>query len=350
MELVLPQKSALNNGHAMTADDGISQVTPIGLDVGNGAVKLYSGMGQHLLESYVFYLEERASFANQGYVEYLAGDRSDLTGKQWIGGINAYYFNPTAIYRVTDSKDGKAELCLQLLLSALTQLPHRKEWHLNVVASVHDGKTFGKAVAQALVGVHHVRLLGKESSITVTVGKVLEEGAGVAYAIRHQHDFTNAVLFDIGNGTTIVSAFNHLQMTYRDYAPDAGVEKLIDAIATADSVRLYLKRPADRHLIRAGIESGKFDYGTQHPGWNFRDAYTKALPDWFNQGLKPFVKAAETRVPAATAVIAVGGGACLPGIAHFLAKRGISVPQDARWVNANGLYQVALRVVSKQGV
>ena len=66
----------------------INQVTPIGLDVGNGAVKLISSMGQTLMESYVHYLSERATHANLGYVEYLSGDRPDLTGKQWIGGIN----------------------------------------------------------------------------------------------------------------------------------------------------------------------------------------------------------------------------------------------------------------------
>jgi Ethanolamine utilization protein EutJ (predicted chaperonin) len=97
---------------------------------------------------------------------------------------------------------------------------------------VHDGKTFGRAIAQALTGEHQIRLLRKESTITVTVCEVLEEGAGVAYALRRQHDFTNALLFDIGAGTTIVSAFNGLQMTYRDYAPDAVVEKQIDALAT----------------------------------------------------------------------------------------------------------------------
>lgn len=340
-------KSPSKSGHEMAFDDTTRHTLAIGLDIGNGAGKLYSGLGQILQESYILYFEDRATFPNQGYVEYLEGDRADLAGRQWIGGINAYYSNPTAISRVTDSKEGKTELCLQLLLSALTHFPHRNDWHLNVVASIHDGATFGKAIAQALSGTHHVRLLGKESNITIEIGKVLEEGAGTAYAIRHEYDFTNALLFDIGNGTTIVSAFNNLQMTYRDYAPDAGVEKLIDAIALSESVRQFLKRPADRHLIRAGIESGRFEYGTQCLGWNFKESYLKALPDWFNQGLKPFVKAAETRVPAATAIVAVGGGACLPGIAQLLAKRGISVPQNARWTNAKGLYEIALRLSAR---
>ncbi len=88
----------------------ISQVTPIGLDVGNGAVKMTSSVGQTLMESYVHYLSERATHANLGYVEYLSGDRLDLAGKQWIGGLNAYFQSPTGVYRVTDSNDGKAPL------------------------------------------------------------------------------------------------------------------------------------------------------------------------------------------------------------------------------------------------
>lgn len=344
MNILTPSKSQQSERHATPLDDTLCHATPIGFDNGNGAAKLYCELGQILQEGYVLYLPERATYTNHGYVEYLAGDRPDLRGRQWIGGINAYYSNPTAIHRVTDSKDGKADLCLQLLLSGLSHFSHRPNWRLNVVASVHDGKTFGKAISQALTGTHQVRLMGKESEVQINLGKVLEEGAGTAYAIRKEHDFTNALLFDIGNGTLIVSAFNHLQMSYRDYAPDAGVEKLIDAIATSDSVRQYLKRPADRHLIRAGIESKTFTYGTQHPDWTFKDAYLKALPDWFNQGLKPFVRAAESRVPAATALIAVGGGACLPGIPELLMRRNIVVPQDARWLNAKGLYQVALRL------
>ncbi|MCY7276248.1 MAG: hypothetical protein LH702_21550, partial [Phormidesmis sp. CAN_BIN44] len=123
----------------------ISHITPIGLDVGNGAVKLSSSMGQTLMESYLLYLSERATHANLGYVEYLTGDRPDLEGKQWIGGLNAYYQNPTGIYRVNESDTGKADLCLQLLLSALTAQPHRQEWALHICASVHDGKVFGKS-------------------------------------------------------------------------------------------------------------------------------------------------------------------------------------------------------------
>lgn len=320
-----------------------TQFIPIGLDVGNGAVKLFSALGESITESYVLYLNERATHNNSGYVEYFEGSRSDLSGKQWIGGINAYYQSPGGIHRVNDSSEGKAQLCIQLLLSALSNQPHRPEWSLSICASVHDGKVFGKQIKQALEGIHKVRINSKPSTINIRVERVLEEGSGVAVALKNAFDFTNALLFDLGNRTAIVSAFNGLQLTDRDYAHDAGVESLIESIATCDAVRKHLLKPADRHLIRQGIERGDFGYGTRSDGWTFKDSYIAELPKWFESGLKPLLKKAESRINSATAVIAVGGGSQLPGVKNLLSKRGIEVPENARFLNAKGLYQVALR-------
>lgn len=320
-----------------------TQYTAIGLDVGNGAVKLFSALGESITESYVLYLNERATHNNAGYVEYVEGSRSDLSGKQWIGGLNAYYQSPSGIHRVNDNPQGKAELCLQLLLSSLTNQPHRSEWFLNICASVHDGKIFGKSVKQALEGVHKLRINGKVSTINIRVERVLEEGSGVAVALKNSCDFTNAIVFDLGNGTAIVSAFNGLQLTDRDYVHGAGVEALIEAIATSEIVRQHLLKPADRHLIRQGIERGDFSYGTRCNGWNFKESYVSELPKWFESGLKPLLKKAESRMTSATSVIAVGGGTQLPCVKNLLSKRGLEVPDNARFLNSKGLYMVALR-------
>jgi hypothetical protein len=321
--------------------------TPIGLDCGNGAIKLYSAMGEILLESYTLYQSERATYANQGYAEYIRGDRSDLAGKIWIGGINAYYASPTTITRTVDTKDGKVSQCLQLLISALSHYPHRSEWNLMIACSIHDGQTFGKQVREALQGSHIVRMRGKESTINIVISHVVEEGTGAAIAIHQQHDFSNALLIDLGQGTGIASAFNGLHLSYREYSLESGNETLIHAIANSESVRKALLKPADKHLIRAGIEKGDFSYGTQRPDWTFREAYVAAFPEWFSRGLGQFVKTIENRVPAASCMVAIGGGALLPGIAGALKKKNFIVPQNPRWVNAQGLYQLALRSASK---
>ncbi|KAM3092698.1 ParM/StbA family protein [Phormidesmis sp. 146-12] len=315
----------------------------VGLDVGNGGVKLYSGMGEILMESYLHFPRDRYTSAVNGYVEYLAGDRSDLVGKHWMGGIGAYYADPVAISRTVDSRDGKVAQCLQLLLSALSLFPYRAELNLNIAASVHDGKTFGKQIRQALEGTHRVKLRGKECTVNVQLSYVVEEGSGVAIALLQKCDFSNALLFDFGNGTAIFSSFTGVQMTDRQFSVDSGVEGLISAIANSDSVRKALLKPADKHLIRAGIEKGDFSYGTQRPDWNFREAYAAEFPNWFKRGMLPFVKAVENRMPSASAVLAVGGGAMLPGVKSALAQKGITVPDSPRWVNAQGLYMLALR-------
>lgn len=320
---------------------------PVGVDIGNGALKFVSGHGESRLDSYVTYLTERLSMGQTaGYVEYVQGDRSDLEGKQWIGGINAYYHSPRSLARVTDDKTGKIDLGLQLLLSSLSLQPHRSEWLLSITVSVHDGATLGKGLKEALTGIHTVVMNGKRSTVAVTVNGVLEEGTGAVLAYKQQADFTNALIYDLGNGTLIVSSFNGIAMTGRSYSQNGGVESLIDAVATNDLVRAELKREGDRHLIRAGIESGQFTYGTQYPQWKFMDAYKVELPRWVDTVLKPMVRPTEDRMASATALLAIGGGACLPGIKGLLAKRNIQVLPDPQWANARGLYAYALRKVT----
>jgi hypothetical protein len=332
-----------STGQEMTERATPRQYMPIGLDVGNGAVKLFSAMGEILLESYIVYQAERATYANHGYAEYVSGDRADLTTKIWIGGVNAYLSAPTTISRTVDTKDGKVSQCLQLLISALSHYPHRPEWDLMIACSVHDGKVFGKQVRQALQGSHRVRMRGKESTVNVVVSHVVEEGTGAAVAIHQRHDFSNALVIDLGHGTGIASAFNGLHLSHREYSLESGVESLIHAIANSEFIRKALLKPGDKHLIRAGIEKGDFSYGTQRPDWNFKEAYVAEFPSWFNQGLAQFVKLLESRVPAASSLIAIGGGAGLPGITSALAKKGFVTPEQPRWVNAQGLYQLALR-------
>lgn len=320
---------------------------PVGVDIGNGALKLVSGHGEHRLDSYVTYLTERLSMGQtNGYIEYIEGDRGDLAGKQWIGGINAYYHSPRALHRVTDDKTGKIDLGLQLLLSTLSLQPYRSEWLLSISVSVHDGATLGKGLKEALTGIHVVVMNGKRSTVAVTVNGVLEEGTGAVLAYKNDADFTNALVFDLGNGTLIVSSFNGLSMTDRSYSQNGGVESLIDAVATNDLVRKQLKREGDRHLIRVGIESGNFAYGTQYPEWKFTESYKVELPRWVNAVLKPMVRPTEDRMASATALLAIGGGACLPGIKGLLEKRNIKVLPDPQWANARGLYAYALRKVS----
>jgi Actin like proteins N terminal domain len=344
------QLSAESKAAIVAVATATNQFQPFGVDVGNGAIKVVSANGETRSESYIHYLSERASNAKSGYVEYLEGDRSDLIGKQWIGGINAFYYSPTGIYRVTDSKTGKVELGLQVLLSVLSEMPYRPTWDIALALSVHDGKTLGKALKSALEGVHGVRLAGKASRVNIRVVGVLEEGSGAIVHYAKTIDTTNAILYDLGNGTLIVSHFAGMQLTGRTYSANGGVERLIDEVAKHESVRQQLMKEGQRHLIRKGIESCDFRYGTQYPDWTFEDAYRAELPVWVREVLAPMVRPTEAHFDGATALIAVGGGACLPGIDKLLAKKSIRVLPDPQWANARGLYQYAVRKLSQERI
>lgn len=339
-----------------TADSAVNQLSnhalfPVGEDCGNGALKLATSLGESRLDSYLVYIKERLSMGQTaGYVEYLEGEREDLIGKQWIGGLNAYYHAPKAVLRVTDDRYGKVELGLQLLLSALSLMPHRDEWNLAIASSVHDGPVLGKRVKAAKEGRHQVRVNNRETVVNLQVCAVLEEGTGAVIHYQKKADFTNAIVYDLGNGTLIYSHFTGLAMSDRGYSNGGGVEGLIDAIACNPIVREKLLKEGDRHLIRAGIEATKFTYGTQYPGWHFADAYKRELPVWVNTVLKPLVRKAEAATDSATALIAIGGGACLPGIAKLLSKRNIAVLPDPQWANVRGLYTYARNYVAKQEV
>jgi hypothetical protein len=328
----------------------MNPVQPTGVDIGNGAIKLVTSSGETRSLSYVYYHQDRDLCSGKGGVEYLEGDRQDLVGKFWIGGLSAYYHRPTSILRITDDKAGKVQLGLQCLLSTLSELPYQPTWDLAVVASVHDGKTLGKALKQALEGTHGVRLAGRVSKVTVRVLSILEEGTGAVINYQKSVDTTNAILYDLGNGTLIVSHFEGRKLTDRTYSQNGGVETLIDAIARHDSVRKQLLGEGQRHLIRAGIEKGDFKYGTQQPGWTFEDAYRAELPIWVQQVLTPMVKPTDAHRASATALIAVGGGAKLPGIETLLGKKGISVLGDPQWANARGLYQYAVHRLGQERI
>jgi len=106
-------------------------------DCGNGSVKLIINHAEIRIPSYIqpilFPLRDVPA---TGFVEYLEGDRADLISRKWVGGISAYHLNPTTLTRVVDSRSSKIELGLQLLLSALTELPHRDQWHFALIASI----------------------------------------------------------------------------------------------------------------------------------------------------------------------------------------------------------------------
>ena len=65
--------------------DYANLLQPMGVDIGNGQLKLVTANGETRTESYVHYLTERSTDTVKGYVEYLDGDRSDTNLKSEQG-------------------------------------------------------------------------------------------------------------------------------------------------------------------------------------------------------------------------------------------------------------------------
>ncbi|MEW6498636.1 MAG: hypothetical protein AB1589_39980 [Cyanobacteriota bacterium] len=320
---------------------------PTGFDGGNGSVKLIVDNAEIRIPSYI------ASLHNEIYdipeskegslVEYLAGDRSDLVGQRWLAGHPAYQINPLGYSRVVDDRAGKIKYGLHLLLGGLATISHRARWNLSVVASIQDAQAFGTELAQSFKGQHSIRINGKGVSwIDISVSGVVEEGSGAVVSSLLSNLIqpkTQNIFIDLGNGTTIASVFGQSGKLIARKVTPGGVDSLIESISKNINTRRQLMKEADRHLIRAGIEIGSFEYGTT--GWNFRDIYNTELKPWVSQSLVTAFKSVDPWREQSDSIVAIGGGSQLPAIAQLLASQKIVVATDGVWMNARGLFRLA---------
>lgn len=323
------------------------QPLPAGFDGGYGSAKLIVEAAEVRIPSYVQPLHKEIYEVPESdagsLIEYVSGERNDLIGQRWFGGVPAYVNNPEGHLRVVDDRKGKTKFGLQLLLAALGSLPYRANWNLALVASIQDAQALGSELAQSLRGNHSIRINGKSvSTVDIKVLSVVEEGSGaIAQSIMSGIVHTNAqtILFDIGHGTIISSLFGQKGKLISRDVKRLGVDVLTEAIAKNLEARRELTGEGDRQIIRTAIENNTFQYGTT--GWNFRAIYNTELPHWVQSALAPALKATSPWRPTSDAIIAVGGGSQLPAIAQLLAKQGISVSSDGAWANCRGLVKIA---------
>jgi len=109
-----------------------------------------------------------------------------------------------------------------------------------------------------------------------------------------------------------------------------GCIDLLEAIASDPELIRFLKtgKAGNTELIRKGIESGEFNYGT-------RD---------FNLGLK----ATEEWRDAAQSLVAWGGGTEMSGVSKMLATQRITTVPDGCWANAIGLQTLASALLARR--
>lgn len=334
-----------------------TQVLAAGYDPGFGQSKLVlSGHREVVIPSYFF--EKRYDLHHNipaslggGFVRYLSGDRADLAGSSWLGGLPAYLDDPKRYIKNADDPQAKVLYGLQLLLSAIATLPYRPQWNLFLVASVHSVETYGEQLRKALQGRHTVVFGNQQPSIvSIRLGHIYEEGYGVAasrtLATREQ---SSRVVYDIGSGTIRVLAFGPTgNVIGQPETIPAGVDNLIEAIAKHPAMRaLERGQEGDRHLIRIGIEQHTLLYGKQ--GDSFADIYHDELAKWARAVLVRAVRAGQPYHRNADEVIACGGGANLPDLQPTLKGCGITPITHSAIENAKGLKQLADTMLSRMG-
>lgn len=196
-------------------------IIPTGSDCGAGLTKLVFGSGTQQMKvripSKVLEIKDEMhdvlTSREGGHFFYHSGEREELIGQEFLTGTLANWKAPTTHIKLSDDPALKAQYALHCILGGLGTLPHRPEWHLHLVMSIHNKRLFHEEVNRKTKGTHAVSFHGKDTprtQVNITLSLVAPEGAGsYAQCVAQQLiDRTQTALaLDLGTSTLIVTAF-----------------------------------------------------------------------------------------------------------------------------------------------
>jgi hypothetical protein len=341
----------------------IRPTIPTGVDCGAGLTKVCmdSGERQMRIRTSSKVLELKASLLEDltskegGHFFYHSGDRTDLMGREFLTGELAAWKAPTTHVKLSDDPALKAEYVLHTLFGALSTLPHRQEWHLFVVISTHSRKLFNDRLKELTNGSHIVSFGGKnkpQTRVIIAVGSVAPEGAGsYTYAKRLNliDSSAHAIAFDFGTSTVIPQVFSPGgKLIYHQPLETGGCIDLLEAIASDAELIQFLGtgKAGSIELVRKGIESGQFNYGTRD--FNLRPIYARLIKSWLADRLRLGLKATEEWRDAAQSLVAWGGGTEMSGVSRMLGTQKITTVPDGCWANAIGLQTIASALLARR--
>ncbi|MBD0345927.1 MAG: hypothetical protein ICV55_07390 [Coleofasciculus sp. C3-bin4] len=336
---------------------------PTGVDCGAGLVKVCvdSNGSQMRLRQPSKVLELKTALIDDlvskegGHFFYHSGDRIDLINREFLTGELAAWKAPTTHIKLSDDPVLKAEYCLHSILGALAALPHRQEWNLFVVISTHSRDLFNAKLKELTNGVHIVSFNGKnkpQSRVSITVGSVAPEGAGsYTYAKRLNiiDPAAHTIGLDFGTSTVIPQVFAPGgKLIYHQPLEVGGCIDLLEAIASDSELIQFLGtgKAGNIELIRKGIETGEFNYGSRN--FVFRPIYARLVKTWLADRLRLALKSTEEWRDAAQSLVAWGGGTQMAGVSRMLGTQGISTVPDGTWANSIGLQTVSTALLARR--
>ena len=336
---------------------------PTGVDCGAGLTKVCMDSGDRQMRirtsSKILELKEPLlddlTSKEGGYFFYCKGDREDLVGREFLTGELAAWKAPNTHIKLSDDPASKAVYALHSILGALSTLPHRQDWNLFVVISTHSRNLFNDKLKELTNGSHVVTFGSKskiQTRVNINVGSVVPEGAGsYTYAKRLNivDPSAHVIGFDFGTSTVIPQVFSPGgKLIHYQPLEVGGCIDLLEAIASdAELIRfLGSGKAGNIELVRKGIESGQFGYGTRD--FNLRPIYARLVKTWLADRLRLGLKATEEWRDAAQSLVAWGGGTEMPGISKMLATQKITTVPDGCWANAVGLQTLASALLARR--
>jgi len=336
---------------------------PVGVDSGAGLTKVCIGLNgsqirlrqpSKVLELKAALIEDLSS-KEGGHFFYHSGDRTDLIDREFLTGELAAWKAPTTHIKLSDDPALKAEYALHTLLGALATLPHQQDWYLFVVISTHSRDLFNTKLKELTNGTHIVSFGGKskpQTRVNITVGSVAPEGAGsYTYAKRLNliNSSAHVIALDFGTSTVIPQVFSPGgKLIYHQPLEVGGCIDLLEAIASDPELIRFLQtgKAGNVELIRRGIESGEFNYGTRD--FSLRPVYARLVKSWLADRLRLGLKATEEWRDAAQSLVAWGGGTEMSGVSKMLGTQRITTVPDGCWANAIGLQTLASALLARR--
>lgn len=295
-----------------------------GFDNGYGSVKLLID-GHDLIRI--------PSYITSDDMEDVAG-RVVIDGKSYTVGESAYRAGSNFVAN-SDHNDNKINNAKITLLGALAHLPHRKNWEIKLVSSLHDA-SLGDKLKAVLEGEHTPILAGKDSLVKVEVLKVIPEGMGMLVGRKLPERLT---VLDFGNGTTLYSRYFKGKRENHTPYPN-GVQSLIEMLTVAMKP-INGGKLGVASKIRHALELGHTKYSSQI---DFKSIYLETVKAWFSQGVRQPVEAATEAKHEGDEVWVIGGGCLLPGFAKMLEKKGFQVLENPVDANVTGLLTLAKKL------